>query len=137
MLLMIVLLLSCSSSWCRQSRDSIVISPSTGWLTSEASVSKDSTVTIPITYIREANIKLIERKQLIELLQVKENTIKNYQTFKIKNDSILYEYDKRFSEQELLNNELKQKLRTNKRTNVFRYITGGLLGAVISLIILK
>lgn len=75
-----------------------------------------------------ANEKLIERKYLIE-----ENKILN--DISCYKDSIIYVHERIFSEQDSIIKDKNIKLnKANKKININRYISGGLLILIIAII---
>lgn len=135
---MIVLLLSCSSSWLRAKSDCSIASSLRGVRTSEASAyANDSVAIIPIEIIREANVKLIEREYLIETLNTKDSIISSYARYKIKTDSTLRDYHNKLSEQVRVNEELKHKIKYNKQTSLYKYIGVGVISSLLTIILLK
>lgn len=95
--------------------------PSTGSFRGEA---EDSTVVIPISYIRSANLKLIERKYLLKLNSQKDSII-NLQKLYI-------------STQKNINDSIQKKLKKSyKREKYYLYGGGILLIGLTILSILK
>ena len=103
--------------------------PSTGLVTQADS----NNVVISIDYIRLANIKLIERKCLIEENNQKDSIIINYKTYVEKQNEIIDDYKKNLEEYNRINNQLSKKLNRQKKTSL---VCGTIAGAAILTIIL-
>ena len=125
MLLMIVLLLSCLSNYA-QTNDN---HPSTG----QIKQSDTTVVTIPIEYIRNANIKLIERLYLLEITKQQDTLINMKDNYINEQKRIITDFQKRVDESNRINQAVKQDLDKQKTKN--KIITYGAGATIIGLII--
>lgn len=115
---MIVLLLLSFKSWC-QNNDNIPLRASN----LNDTISK---VEVPISIIKKANVKLIERKYLIKLNKEKDSIIQfNNQYILIQKD-LINKLNYNLAETQKLNNDIQKDLDKQKRLkNTFIYTTGG------------
>lgn len=121
-ILIIVLVLNYSSLYAQ-------MIPSTG----EINKSDTSLVSIPIKYIKLANIKLLERNYLLEVNEVKDSIILNYKDYIKEQEKINSELNKKIIEDTRINNELNKSLQKQKKTSL---VLGGIAGASIITILL-
>lgn len=123
-----ILLLSSLSSYA-QTNDNY---PSTGNL-----LKADTTiVTIPIKYIRNANIKLIERLYLLEINKQQDTLINMKDSYINEQKRIITDFQKRVDEANKINQAVKQDLDKQKTKNkVITYGAGiTIIGLIIGLI---
>ena len=120
-ILMIVVLLSCLKSYAQTI-------PSTG------EQNKDSIeVIIPISYIKLANQKLLERKYLIEINAQKDSIINDYKNYIKVYEEINKEYQTKIDEYNNINKNLSKSLQKQKKTSL---VLGTVAGASILTIVL-
>ena len=120
-ILMIVVLLSCLKSYAQTI-------PSTG------EQNKDSIeVIIPISYIKLANQKLLERKYLIEIDAQKDSIINDYKNYIKVYEEINKEYQTKIDEYNNINKNLSKSLQKQKKTSL---VLGTVAGASILTIVL-
>lgn len=136
---MIVLQLNCLLSWSQKSEQSYIIHPSTGLRVNQNLIDTTvNSVNISIEDIKKANIKLIEREHLIEVIRAKDEIILDYEIYKFKSDSIIKDYHSRLSAQIILNSKINNDYNKVKLENKFyRFGTIGLLGCLIIVLINK
>lgn len=124
---MIVLLSSCLSCWSQTSRP---ISSSTG--------KQDSLVTVPISFIKDANAKLIERKHLIEVNARKDSVINLYKEYNTEQESIIKGFQVKVYDLGQANQLLhKQVEKQQKRNVIYKGVTAGTIVVAILSFILK
>ena len=120
-ILTIVVLLSCLKSYAQTI-------PSTG------EQNKDSIeVIIPISYIKLANQKLLERKYLIEINTQKDSIINDYKKYIEVYEEINEEYQTKIDEYNNINKNLSKSLQKQKKTSL---VLGTVAGASILTIVL-
>ena len=120
-ILMIVVLLNCLKSYAQTI-------PSTG------EQNKDSIeVIIPISYIKLANQKLLERKYLIEINAQKDSIINDYKNYIKVYEEINKEYQTKIDEYNNINKNLSKSLQKQKKTSL---VLGTVAGASILTIVL-
>lgn len=123
--MMIALVLSCLKGWCQSNNDTI---PLRG--------NADSTimVTVGINYIKQANIKLYERKMLLEINAEKDTIIAFKDSYILEQERIIKQFQNKVQQGNDINNELSRNLERQKKIT---YIIGGVAGAsIITTIIL-
>lgn len=125
MLLTIVLLLSCLSSYA-QTNDN---HPSTG----QIKESDTTIVAIPIKYIRNANTKLIERIYLLKINKQQDTLINMKDRYINEQQKIITDFQKRVDETNKMNRAIKQDLNKQKIKN--KIITYGAGATIVGLII--
>lgn len=105
--------------------------PSTGEL-----LQSDTTVTIGVDWLRNANVKLIERIAMKSILEIKEDQIKSYQTALESQRSINAKYILKLNNANDLNDKLKEDI--NRYKNVLYVsipvcvVVGIILGIIIN-----
>lgn len=94
----------------------------------------DSTyVSIPISYIKLANKKLIERQLLIKTNIYKDSIILDYKKYIEEQDNINKSFQHRIDEANEINQNLSKRLDRQRKTSL---ILGGVAGASIIVIVL-
>ncbi len=123
--LLILLLLINFTSWCQNKTD---ILPLRG-------INHKDTIAyakIPISYIKKANIKLIERKYYIELNKQKDSIINFKNQYITSQQIIIRELSNDFYNIQKINNDIKNNLKNQKSKNrVLSYTTAGLIGFIL------
>lgn len=103
---MIVLLLLSLKSWSQNLNDTLPL--------------RAELVTVPITYIKDANIKLTERKYLIKLNSEKDSIITYYKKYTNEQTIIIKELSDDFITAQKINENVKKDLELQKhKTKVF------------------
>lgn len=103
--------------------------PSTGEL-----IQSDSTfVTIPISYIKLANKKLIERQSLKETLIYKDLIIQEYKSYIDEQTKIYKDFQNRIDQSNKINEDLSKRLNRQQKTSL---VLGSVAGASIVIIVL-
>lgn len=119
---LIVLVLSCLKNYAQ-------VITSTGEL-----IQSDSTlVTIPISYIKLANKKLIERQLLIETNLYKDSIILDYKKYINEQSKITKDFQKRIDESNRINQDLSKRLNRQQKTSL---VLGSIAGASVVIIVL-
>ena len=127
---MIVLLLSSSKSLLGQTNDSI---PSTGdWSKADTIVA-----VVPISLIKQANAKMIERLYLLEVVNQQDTIIDMKDKYINEQQHIITDFQKRVNDINKLNEMIKKDLdKQKKRNKIITYSAGGvIIGLVIGLIV--
>lgn len=115
---MIVLLFNCFISW-SQNDDNVV--PSTG----EVECS-DTIVNVPISIIKEANIKLLERKYYIAISEQQDSIINLKTSYIIEQDKVIDDLQNRILKINKMNSELEEQYKKQqKRTTIAGGFAGG------------
>lgn len=122
---MIVLLLSYSISYAQTNSNN----PSTG----EIKQSDTTKVIIPIEYIKNANIKMIERLYLLQINKEQDSIILMKDKYINKQQKIITDFQKKVSDANKLNENIKKDLEKQKIKN--KVITYGAGATIIGLII--
>ena len=117
--MMIALVLSYLKGWCQSNNDTI---PVRGNADSAAMVS------VGINYIKQANIKLYERKMLLELNAEKDTIIAFKDSYILEQERIIKDFQERVNKGNDINNELSRNLEKQKKIT---YIVGGVASASI------
>ncbi len=98
----------------------------------------DTTIAIiPIKLIKQANVKLIERKYLIKINNEQDSIIKLKDKYIIEQNSIIVNFQNRVHLVNDLNKSINETLNKEKKRNkIITYSAGGIIaGLVIGLII--
>ena len=119
LLMMIALVLSCLKGWCQSNNDTI---PLRGNADSAAMVS------VGINYIKQANIKLYERKMLLELNAEKDTIIAFKDSYILEQERIIKDFQERVNKGNDINKEISRNLEKQKKIT---YIVGGVASASI------
>lgn len=119
-----MLLLSCLNNYAQTNNH-----PFTG----KIKQSDTTVVTIPIKYIRNANIKLIERLYLLEINKQQDTLINMKDSYINEQKRIITDFQKRVDEANKINQAVKQELDKQKIKN--KVITYGAGATIIGLII--
>lgn len=77
----------------------------------------DTLVTIPINAIRSANIKLIEREELLNIVSEQDTIIANYEQISKLKDNTINIYKNVYEENDKLINDLSKSLARKERMN--------------------
>ena len=117
--MMIALVLSCLKGWCQSNNDT---SPLRGNADSAAMVS------VGINYIKQANIKLYERKMLLELNAEKDTIIAFKDSYILEQERIIKDFQERVNKGNDINKEISRNLEKQKKIT---YIVGGVASASI------
>lgn len=127
---MIVLLLSCLKSLHARTNDSI---PSTGEFQRI-----DTTITINIGYIRQANAKMIERKHLLNITKEQDSIILFNRSYIKEQNKIIKSMQERITNAAKINQDIKKDLdKQMRRTKILGYSTGAAIGVIILGLIFK
>ena len=115
---MIVLLFNCFISW-SQNNDNVV--PSTGEVNGS-----DTIVNVPISIIKEANIKLLERKYYIAISEQQDSIINLKTSYIIEQDKVIDDLQNRILKINKMNSELEEQYKKQqKRTTIAGGFAGG------------
>lgn len=128
---MILLVLNCMSSYSKNDSTCLPV---------EEIVFIDScNVSVPISYIRLTNEKLIERKYLIKISNEKDSVIDKYRLYCIEQRDIIEHIQRDVQKANEVNNKLQTKLnREKQKTVIISSITGGLVvGSIITIVALS
>ena len=123
--MMIALVLICLKGWCQSNNDTIPL---------RGNADSVTMVSVGINYIRQANIKLYERKMFLELNVEKDTIIAFKDSYILEQERIIKDFQERVNKGNDINNELSRNLERQKKIT---YIVGGIAGAsIITTIIL-
>lgn len=122
---MIVLLLICSNNLVKGQ-----IQSGKPWSSSTGEILKTDTskVIIPISYLRDANAKLIERVYLIKINKEMDSVRKLNESYIVEQDRIIKDFQRRFVI--LVNDNNKLQLEVNKQKNKNKLLKGISIGAI-------
>ena len=122
---MIALVLNCLKGWCQSDNDIIPL---------RGNADSDVVVSVGINYIKQANIKLYERKMLLELNAEKDTIIAFKDSYILEQERIIKDFQNRVNKGNDINEEISRNLERQKKIT---YIIGGVAGAsIITTIIL-
>lgn len=125
---MIVLLLSYSNSWCQTNKD---VSSSTG-------KQDTSVVTVPVSFIKDANAKLIERLALLKITAHQDSIINLNRLYKAEQESIIKGFQGKVHNLNEANVKLVNQVQTERKRNViYKGVTAGTIVVAILSFILK
>lgn len=127
---MTLLLLNCLKSWSQINNEC----PLYGGLNTE-----DTTVVnIPISYIKKANVKLIERNYLIKINHEKDSIISMQNNYMSASDSIINDFNNSISAISDINRNINKSLSKVKEENKYLKIgLGGIIVGIITAIMIK
>lgn len=123
---MLMILLLCGSSKCLLKANNDTIPLRAGCYEAIAEV--------PISLIKQANIKLIERKYLLEINKEQDSIINLKNKYIVQQDSIINKFQEKVNIANNINSELKTKI---NKYNKFAYISGIAISCCIILLICK
>jgi len=105
--------------------------------TGEILKSDTSKVTIPISYIRDANAKLIERNYLIKINAEQDSVIKLNKLYAKEQDVIIKDFQLRLYESNMYNSQLeKDIIKQRNKTKILTGVSGvSILVVIISLFV--
>ena len=123
--MMIALVLICLKGWCQSNNDTIPL---------RGNADSVTMVSVGINYIRQANIKLYERKMFLELNVEKDTIIAFKDSYILEQERIIKDFQERVNKGNDINKEISRNLERQKKIT---YIVGGIAGAsIITTIIL-
>ena len=127
---MIVLLLSCSKNYAQQTNDSV---PSTGGV----ECSDSAVVAVPVTLIKKANAKMIERNYLLYITNEQDSIIRMKDKYINEQQKIIIDFQKKVDATVKLNEAVKKDLEKQKTKNkIIGYGAGAtIIGLIIGFII--
>lgn len=96
-------------------------------------------VSVPISYIKLTNEKLIERKYLIEISNEKDSVIDRYRLYCIEQRDIIENIQRDIQKANEINNKLQTKLnKERQKTIIISSVTGGVIvGSLITIVALS
>lgn len=129
--------MSCLKSSLAEIDDSI---PSTGELEyadTTRTAKADTMVSVSISYIRQANIKLIERLYLYDIINEQDSIRKELDTYIKKQQDVIVSFQSKINVANEINKQLQRDLvRQRKRTKLFGTIAGiSVTGIIVGLLI--
>lgn len=106
--------------------------PSTGNV-----IKADTNVVIPISYIRNANVKLTERLYLLEINKQQDSIILSYNDYINNQNIIINDFQNRLANTDRLNKEMEKDIKKYKNTMTIIGCAAGaaLIGLIVGLII--
>lgn len=111
--------MSCLKGWCQNNDDS-------PFLRGEADSS--NVVSISINDIKSANVKLLERKMLLEITTEQDSIIAFKDSYILEQERIIKDFQNRITESNDINNDLAKSLDRQKKIT---YVVGGVAGAAL------
>ena len=130
------MLLSCLKSSLAEIDDSI---PSTGELEyadTTRTAKADTMVSVSISYIKLANVKLIERLHLYDIINEQDSIRKELDAYIKKQQDIIVSFQSKVANAAIINERIKKDLeRQRKKTRIFGSIAGAsIVGIIVGLI---
>ena len=119
---MTVLLSTCLRSWCQSLNDAIPLRGVNNNLDSS------KVAIIEVDLLRKANIKLIERKMLIEVCNQQDTIIAFKDSYILEQERIIKDFQNKVLQTNEINTELSRSLDKQKKIT---YIVGGVAGAAL------
>lgn len=110
-------------SWCQSDTTSII---STG-----ENTNSDTIVNIPITYIRKANILMIERNYLLDITEEQDSIINLHKLYISEQDSIINDFQQRIIKNNKINEDINKAYEKERRKTIIFGTTTGVLAAVV------
>jgi len=116
---MTVVLLSCLKGWCQSNDDDFPL-----WGEADSS----NVVTISINDIKSANVKLLERKMLLEITAEQDSIIAFKDSYILEQERIIKSFQNRVIKSNSINKDLAKSLNRQKKIT---YVVGGVAGAAL------
>ena len=119
-----MMLLNSFMSWCQSNTTSIT---STGEF-----ISSDTIVTIPINYIRKANILMIERNYLLNITEEQDSIICLHKLYISEQDSIINDFQQKIIKNNKINEDINKAYERERRKTIIFGTTTGVLAAIVA-----
>lgn len=123
-----MMLLNSFMSWCQSNTTSIT---STG-----ENINSDTIVNIPITYIRKANILMIERNYLLDITEEQDSIICLHKLYISEQDSIINDFQQRIIKNNKINEDINKAYEKERKKTIIFGTTTGVLAAIVATTIL-
>ena len=123
-----MMLLNSFMSWCQTDTTSIT---STG-----ENINSDTIVNIPITYIRKANILMIERNYLLDITEEQDSIICLHKLYISEQDSIINDFQQRIIKNNKINEDINKAYEKERKKTIIFGTTTGVLAAIVATTIL-
>lgn len=128
---MILLSLISFSSWCQRINNDFPLRGINHSDTTEYAK-------VPVSYIKKANVKLLERKYLLKINNEKDSVIQYYTSYVNNQNIIIIELNKNYIDVQNLNKTIQKDLDKQKnKTKVLTYTTVGAITVIVLTILLK
>ena len=125
-----MMLLNSFMSWCQSDTISIT---STG-----ENINSDTIVNIPITYIRKANILMIERNYLLDITEEQDSIISLHKLYISEQDSVINDFKQKIIKNNKINEDINKAYeKERKKTIIFGTTTGVLAAIVVTTILIN
>ena len=115
----IVVLLSCLKGWCQNNDDSFPL---------RGEADSSNVVSISSNDIKSANVKLLERKMLLEITAEQDSIIAFKDSYILEQERIIKDFQNRVTKSNGINNDLAKSLDRQKKIT---YVVGGVAGAAL------
>lgn len=130
-MIMILLSLISFSSWCQRINNDFPLRGINHSDTTEYAK-------VPVSYIKKANVKLLERKYLLKINNEKDSVIQYYTSYVNNQNIIITELNKNYIDVQNLNKTIQKDLDKQKnKTKVLTYTTVGAITVIVLTILLK
>lgn len=130
-MIMILLSLISFSSWCQRINNDFPLRGINHNDTTEYAK-------VPVSYIKKANVKLLERKYLLKINNEKDSVIQYYTSYINNQNIIITELNKNYIDVQNLNKTIQKDLDKQKnKTKVLTYTTVGAITVIVLTILLK
>ena len=130
-MIMILLSLISFSSWCQRINNDLPLRGINHNDTTEYAK-------VPVSYIKKANVKLLERKYLLKINNEKDSVIQYYTSYVNNQNIIITELNKNYIDVQNLNKTIQKDLDKQKnKTKVLTYTTVGAITVIVLTILLK
>lgn len=130
-MIMILLSLISFSSWCQRINNDFPLRGINHNDTTEYAK-------VPVSYIKKANVKLLERKYLLKINNEKDSVIQYYTSYVNNQNIIITELNKNYIDVQNLNKTIQKDLDKQKsKTKVLTYTTVGAITVIVLTILLK
>lgn len=123
-----MMLLNSFMSWCQSNTTSII---STG-----ENINSDTIINIPITYIRKANILMIERNYLLDITEQQDSIISLHKLYISEQDSIINDFQQRIIKNNKINEDINKAYEKERKKTIIFGTTTGVLAAIVATTIL-
>lgn len=123
-----MMLLNSFMSWCQSDTTNII---STGEF-----INSDTIVSIPISYIRKANVLMIERNYLLDIAAEQDSIICLHKVYINEQDSIIADFKNKIVQNNKINENISKQYERERRKTIIFGTSTGVLAAVVATTIL-
>ena len=118
-----MMLLNSFMSWCQSDTTNII---STG-----ENIDSDTIVSIPITYIRKANVLMIERNYLLDITEEQDSIICLHKLYIGEQDSIINDFQQKIIKNNKINEDINKAYEKERKKTIIFGTTTGVLAAIV------